>query len=136
MDEGFCILQLTFDEKQKPIDYRFIEINPAFEQQTGMKNALGRTVRELVPDVEPFWFDIYGTVALTGEPKRFTDYSQVMDQWFDLYAFRIGEPHEHKVALLFNDISDRKQAEERLHRAAKLDAFRVSLADALRPLAD
>jgi PAS domain S-box-containing protein len=136
MDEGFCILQLTFDEEQKPIDYRFMEVNPAFEHQTGIKNALGRTIRELVPDIEPFWIDLYGTVAMVGEPRRFTDYSQVMGRWFDVNAFRIGEPHEHKVALLFNDISDRKQAEERLHRAAKLDAFRVSLADALRPLAD
>jgi PAS domain S-box-containing protein len=143
MDEGFCILQLTFDEEHKPIDYRFIEINPAFEQQTGMKNALGRTIRELVPDIEPFWVDIYGTVAVTGEPMRFVNYSQVMGRWFDVNAFRIGEPHEHKVALLFNDISEqqaalreRKQAEEISRRAAELDAFRLSLADALRPLAD
>jgi PAS domain S-box-containing protein len=136
MDEGFCILQLTFDDAQKPIDYRFIEINPVFEQQTGLINALGRTVRELVPDIEPFWIDLYGTVALTGEPKRFIDYSHVMGRWFDVNAFRIGEPHEHKVALLFNDITDRQQAEERSRRTAKLDAFRISLADALRPLAD
>jgi PAS domain S-box-containing protein len=136
MDEGFCILQLIFNEEQKPIDYRFVEVNSAFEQQTGLKNALGRTIRELVPNIELFWIDFYGTVALTSEPKRFTDYSRVMDRWFDANAFRIGEPHEHKVALLFNDITDRKQAEERLHRAAKLDAFRLSLADALRSLAD
>ena len=136
MDEGFCILQLIFDEGQKPINYRFIEVNPVFEQQTGLKHALGKTIRELVPEIEPFWIDFYGTVALTGEPKRFIDYSRVMGRWFDANAFRIGEPHEHKVALLFNDITDRKQAEERSRRAAKLDAFRVFLADALRPLAD
>ncbi|MEP0925513.1 PAS domain S-box protein, partial [Leptolyngbya sp. ST-U4] len=136
MDEGFCILQVIFDVEQKPIDYRFIEVNPAFEQQTGLKHALGRTIHELVPEIEPFWIDLYGRVAMTGESLRFTDYSRVMDRWFDANAFRIGEPHEHKVAVLFNDITERKQAEERLHRAAELDAFRVSLADALRPLAD
>ncbi|MEP0919788.1 PAS domain S-box protein, partial [Leptolyngbya sp. DQ-M1] len=136
MDEGFCILQLIFDEEQKPIDYHFIEVNPAFEQQAGVKNALGKTVRELAPNIESFWIDLYGTVALTGEPRRFTDYSQVVGRWFDVNAFCVGEPHEHKVALLFNDITERKQAEERLRRAAKLDAFRISLADELRPLAD
>jgi PAS domain S-box-containing protein len=136
MDEGFCILQLIFDEEQKPIDYRFIEVNPAFEQQTGLKHALSRTILELVPDIELFWIDLYGRVAVTGEPKRFTDYSRVMDRWFDVNAFRIGEPHEHKVALLFKDITDRKQAEEMSQRTAKLDTFRLSLADALRPLAD
>jgi hypothetical protein len=55
------------------------------------------------------------------------DYSPVMDRWFDVNAFRIGEPQEHKVALLFNDISDRKQAEELTRRAAELDGFRLSL---------
>jgi PAS domain S-box-containing protein len=136
MDEGFCILQLIFDKEQKPLNYHFMEVNPAFEQQTGIKNALGRTIRELVPNIEPFWIDRYGTVALTGEPKRFMDYSPVMDRWFDVNAFRIGEPQEHKVALLFNDISDRKQAEELTRRTAELDGFRLSLSDALRPLAD
>jgi PAS domain S-box-containing protein len=136
IDEGFCVVEVLLDTDDTPINYRYLEINPAFEQQTGIKNALGRTVRELIPGVEPFWFDIYGMVALTGEPKRSTDYSQAMDQWFDLYAFRIGEPHEHKVAVLFNDVTSRKQTEEILRRAAELDAFRVSLADALRPLAN
>jgi PAS domain S-box-containing protein len=117
MDEGFCILQLIFDEEQKPIDYRFIEINPAFEQQTGMKNALGRTIRELVPDIEPFWVDIYGTVALTGKPTRFVDHAESMERWFEAYAFRIDEPHERKVAVLFNDISARQQAQETLQQA-------------------
>ncbi|MDZ4874956.1 MAG: Sensor histidine kinase RcsC [Chroococcidiopsis cubana SAG 39.79] len=111
MDEGFCILQLIFDEEQKPIDYRYIEINPVFEKQTGMKNALGKTIRELVPDMEPFWFDIYGKVALTGEPTHFEDHAVAMDRWFDVNAIRIGEPHERKVGVLFNDITARKQAE-------------------------
>jgi PAS domain S-box-containing protein len=117
MDQGFCILQLIFDEQHKPIDYRYIETNPVFERQTGMKNALGRTIRELVPDIEPFWFDIYGTVALTGEPTRFVDHAESMGRWFDINAFRIGEPHERRVAVLFNDISARKQAEETLQQA-------------------
>jgi hypothetical protein len=59
-----------------------------------------------------------------------------MSRWFDVNTFRIGEPHEHKVALLFNDITDRKRAEALSRRAAELDAFRLSLADALRSLAD
>jgi len=111
MDAGFCILQLICDEEQKPIDYRYIEINPVFERQTGMKNALGKTIRELVPDIEPFWFDIYGKVAFTGEPTHFEDHAVSMGRWFDVNAFRIGEPHERKVAVLFNDITVRKQAE-------------------------
>ena len=117
IDEGFCILQLIFDEEQKPIDYRYIEINSVFEQQTGMKDALGRTIRELVPAIEPFWFDIYGAVALTGVPKRFVDHAESMGRWFDVYAFRIGEPEERQVAVLFNDVTQRRQMEASLLQA-------------------
>jgi PAS domain S-box-containing protein len=117
MDEGFCILQLIFDDNQKPIDYRYIEINGVFEQQTGMTNALGRTVRELVPGIEEFWFEIYGTVALTGKPKRFVDHAVSMGRWFDVYAFRIGEPQDRQVAVLFNDVTARKQMEGDLYQA-------------------
>jgi len=116
IDEGFCIQQVIFDEAGKPIDYRFLEINPAFEKQTGIKDALGKTIRELVPDIEPFWFEIYGNLILIGEPVRFEHHAKSMDRWFDVYAFCVGEPQEHKVAVLFNDITERKQAEEALQR--------------------
>lgn len=112
MDEGFCILKLIFDEANKPIDYRYIDINPVFEKQTGMKDALGKTVRELVPNIEPFWFDIYGRVALTGESTQFEDHAVSMNRWFAVNAFRIGNPDDKHVAVLFNDISQRKESEE------------------------
>lgn len=66
MDEGFCILQLVVDGEGRPVDYRHVEINPAFERQTGVKGALGKTLRELVPAIEPFWFEVFGKVARTG----------------------------------------------------------------------
>ena len=99
MDEGFCIVQLIFDENKKPIDYRYIEINAVCERQTGMRNALGKTVRELVPGIEPCWFETYGKVALTGEPTRFEDHAASMGRWFHVNAFRIGEPDKRQVAV-------------------------------------
>ncbi len=137
MDEGFCIVRLIFDAEERPVDFRYIEINPAFEQQTGMKEALGRSIRELVPDIEPFWLEAYGRVALTGEPTRFVDHAKSMGRWFDVYAFRTGEPHERKVAVLFNDITQRKQAEDAVREAARRkDEFLATLAHELRnPLA-
>lgn len=114
MDEGFCILELLFDAEQRPVDYRYLEINPAFERQTGMRGALGRTIRELVPEIEPFWREHYGRVALTGEPTRLVDYAASMGRWFDVNAFRIGEPEECKVAVLFTDITARKRREAHL----------------------
>ncbi|MEG4324781.1 ATP-binding protein [Microcoleus sp. herbarium5] len=111
IDEGFCIIEVLFDANDTPIDYRFLEINPVFEQQTGLQQAVGKTARQLVPDIEDHWIKIYGQVALTGEPVRFENGSEAMNRWFDVYACRTGQPEARKVALVFKDISDRKRIE-------------------------
>ncbi|TDH24617.1 PAS domain S-box protein [Segetibacter sp. 3557_3] len=114
MDQGFCVLEIIFNESNTPINYRFVEANPMFEKQTGLVGAIGKTARELVPDLEPHWFELYGRVALTGEAKRFNEGSKAMGKWFDVFAFRIGEPGSLRVALLFTDITERKRSEEAL----------------------
>lgn len=136
IDEGFCIIEVLFDENDTPLDYRFLEINPTFEQQTGLRQAVGKTARQLVPDLEDHWIQIYGQVALTGEPARFENGSVAMNRWFDVYACRMGEAQARKVAIVFKDISDRKLREEISRQTAEFNAFRLSLTDALRPLAD
>ncbi|MEG4996609.1 PAS domain-containing protein [Microcoleus sp. B4-D4] len=114
LDEGFCVIEMLFDENEKPIDYRFLEVNPAFEKQTGLVEAVGKTAREMLPDLENYWFEMYGKVALTGEPLRFEHGSEVMNRWFEVSAFRTPEPQSRKVALLFKEISDRKHSENLL----------------------
>jgi PAS domain S-box-containing protein len=115
IDEGFCIIKMLFDKSGRPVDYRFLEANPAFAKQTGLANAVGQRMRELAPQHEEHWFQTYGRIALTGEPERFVNHAQHLDnRWYDVYAFRIGQPEERKVAILFNDITDRKRAEESL----------------------
>lgn len=119
IDEGFCVLEMIFDEADYPIDYRFLEANPMFERLTGLQDAIGKTARELIPNLEDQWFEIYGKVALTGEAVRFIDSSEAMGRWFDVYAFRIGGPASRRVALVFNNITERKQAERRLVELAE-----------------
>jgi PAS domain S-box-containing protein len=114
IDEGFCTIEMIFDESGKPIDYRFLEVNPSFEKQTGIKNARGKRMREIAPEHEEHWFQIYGKIALTGQPARFEKEASHLQRWYDVYAFRVGEPHEKKVAILFNDITERKRDEGRL----------------------
>jgi PAS domain S-box-containing protein len=116
IDEGFCIVEVIFDPDEKPIDYRFLTVNPAFEKQTGHKNVIGKTVREIVSFHENEWFERYGKVALTGESIRVEDRSEGFDGWYEVYAFRVGEPELRQVAILFNNITDRKQAEEELRQ--------------------
>lgn len=109
IDEGFCIVEVLFDKKKKATDYRFLEINPVFEKQTGLKNVVGKTMRELAPDTEDHWFEIFGHVASTGTPRRFQHEAKPLHRSYDVYAFRIDEPREHHVAILFNNIPDSKQ---------------------------
>jgi PAS domain S-box-containing protein len=108
MDQGFCIFEMIFDEQSKPIDYRFLETNPVFENLTGLKDPIGKTARELVPNLETHWFDTYGRVATTGEPERFVEGSEAMGRWFEVSAFPIGRDSK-RVALLFSDITERKK---------------------------
>jgi PAS domain S-box-containing protein len=117
IDEGFCTVEVLFDENDHPIDYRFLEVNPSFEKQTGIKDAQGRRMREIAPHHEEHWFEIYGRIALTGEPVRFENQAAQLHRWYDVYAFRVGEPVERKVAILFKDITEHKQAEEALRKA-------------------
>jgi PAS domain S-box-containing protein len=116
MDEGFCILEILLDDDGRPQDYRYVEVNESFTRHTGMADALGRTIRELVPDIEPFWIATYGRVALTGEPVRAESHAAGLGRWFDVNAFRIGAPHERRVAVLFNDITGRKRADAERER--------------------
>ena len=76
--------------------------------------AQGQWVSEAVPGLEPHWFEIYGRVGITGEPARFENFAEPFGRWYDVHAFRTGMPEEHRVAILFNDITDRKQAEDKL----------------------
>lgn len=114
MDEGYCIIKLYFDADGQACNWRYEEVNPAFEKNNGLVNATGKTIRELTPAIEAKWFAIYGQVARTGEPLRFEEYSEAFQRWFNLYAFRIGDPAAQLVAVLFTDITLRKQTEEAL----------------------
>jgi PAS domain-containing protein len=71
LDQGFCTVEVLFDHAGVATDYRFLDLNPAFEQQTGLHGAAGRLMRDLAPQDEEHWFRIYGDVALTGTPVRF-----------------------------------------------------------------
>jgi len=112
IDQGFCTIEVLFDEHGKAVDYRFLMVNPAFERQTGIANATGRRVREIAPFLEEHWFRIYGQIAMTGEAMRFENSAAELNRHYEVSAWRIGEPEERKVAVLFNDISHRRRAEE------------------------
>jgi PAS domain S-box-containing protein len=137
IDAGFCVIEMIYDAEGRPYDYRFLEVNPAFERQTGMRDATSKTMREHIPHHEEDWFQIYGRVAETGEPVRFVNEARALGRWFELYAFRVGEEGDRRVGVLFNDITERLRAQRALEQEARRkDEFLATLAHELRnPLA-
>lgn len=114
IDEGFCVVEMLYDGAGKANDYRFLQVNPAFEDQTGLKDAVGRRIRELAPDHEAYWFEIYGEIARTRQPQRFENRADALGHWYEVFAFPIDDPALHRVGVIFNDIATRKRAEQAL----------------------
>lgn len=137
IDEGFCIVDVIFDDDGNATDYEFAEVNPAFEVQTGLADAAGRRMRELRPGHEQHWFDTYGQVARTGTPIRFTERAgELDDRWFDVYAFALGPTAPYRVGILFRDVTSPRASAEALREAEERQAFLLELSDALRTLSD
>ena len=118
IDEAFGIVQVLVDAAGKPYDYRFEEVNAAMEKQSGLVEAAGKTIREMVPDIEPKWIERYGRVAVEREATRFVEHSAAMGYWWDVYAMPIGAPDELRIGILFTDITARREAEEELRQLA------------------
>lgn len=130
IEAAFAIVQVKFDADDRPVDYRFVEVNPAFERQTGV-DLRGKWVTEFAPELEQFWFEAYGHVAKTGEPANFESYARAFERWFDVRAVRVGDPSERRIAILFNDVTERRDAENRLRISealARENVQRVQLA--------
>jgi diguanylate cyclase (GGDEF)-like protein/PAS domain S-box-containing protein len=113
MTTGFALHDVICDEQGKVVDYRFLEINPAYEQLTGLKasSIIGRTVLEVLPGTEPYWIEIFGCVALSGEPTSYENYSKELGRWYQVRTFcpKIGQ-----FAVIVSDITERKNFEESL----------------------
>ena len=110
IQEGFALHEIITDTSGAPVDYRILDINPAFEAMTGIPTAkwVGRTMREFAPSVDPSWIERCGHVALTGEPIHFEHYFKDLARWFQVHAFC---PEPRQFAFLIFDITERKRAE-------------------------
>jgi PAS domain S-box-containing protein len=116
MTEGFAVHEIITDEHGTPVDYRFLEINPAFERLTGLrrKQVVGKTHNEVLPDDSPKWVQMCGEAALTGKPVQFEDYSRALKRHYEVVAYR---PAPRQFAVIFMDIAERKAGEEALRKS-------------------
>ncbi len=110
---AFALHEMICDSDGAPVDYRFLEVNPAFEQMTGLKAAdlVGRTILQAMPNTELHWIERYGRVALTGESIHFEEYSGELDRYYDVTAY---SPRKGQFAVMFLDITQRKKMEQQL----------------------
>jgi len=124
MLDGFALHEILCDTRGRPVDYRFLAVNPAFERITGLKaeQILGRTILEILPETEPYWIEAFGRVALTGEPAFFESYAKTMDKHFEVKAF---QPEPNRFACIFADITERKLAGEILRKVNEELELRV-----------
>ena len=122
MEEGFALHEIITDESGAPIDYRFINVNDAFKESTGLKDVEGKTIKELIPETESTWIRKYGSVALTGETIRFESFSEEIGKNYSIVAF---SPAKNQFATVFFDITKRVKAERAL--AAEKERLRTTL---------
>jgi PAS domain S-box-containing protein len=125
MMNGFAYHKVLFDDQGKPVDYIYLEVNNAFEKMTGLKkeDVVGKRVTELIPGVEheqANWIEKYGSVVLTGKPISFENYSEGLRRWYSVSAYSPGTPY---FATVFEDITERKQAEERERKEHEETSF-------------
>jgi len=119
MVTGFALHEIICDGQGQPVDYRYLEVNPAFERLTGLaaSELLGRTVREALPAVEKYWIETFGQVALTGKPIAYENYFADLGKYYETWVF---SPRPGLFAVVFSDVTARKHAEESLHESRRL----------------
>jgi PAS domain S-box-containing protein len=126
LDDGFCTIEVLEDSDGQPTDYRFLETNRAFEQQTGLTDVIGRRMKELEPNHERHWFEIYGRIVRTGIAERFEDRADALGRWYEVFAFPVDEPRQKRLALIFRDILDRRRTEMALRKSEERARAMVS----------
>ena len=131
MTAGFALHKIICDAEGKPVDYRFLEVNPAFERITGLlaKNLVHHTVKEILPGTEHYWLEEFGRVALTGRPVALENYSSELQKYFSVWAFC---PKPEHFAVVVSDITERKQYELELQeKNSLLDGTLQATADGI-----
>lgn len=112
MQTGFAEQTLVFDEYGNVEALVYADVNPAFESETGLpRTVIGKSIKEVMPNFEDFWYNAFVEVGLTGKPKQHTNYVKDVDRWFDVFIF---SPGKGRVAQIFLDISEQMRLTTRV----------------------
>ncbi len=104
MFTAFALHEVITDKNGKPVNYRFLDVNPAFEKMTGLKarDIIGKTVLEILPNTEPYWIEKFGNVAITGKPDTITEYARELDKYYEVHGYC---PQKGRFAVNFIEVS-------------------------------
>ena len=104
MISAFSYYRMVYDAQGNPVDYVFLAVNRAFEQDTGRTRdqLIGTSVKSIYPETEQYWIDSFGRVAKTGVAEQITNYSSVFQKWFSILAY---SPQKDCVAITVSDIT-------------------------------
>lgn len=135
MGQGFAQAKLIRDREGNATDYRIVKVNPAFERLLGLPLAdvVGRTAREIMPELEDWWIETFDRIVRDGKPERFEHELGAVGRWYDVFACSRGSD---AFTVLYEDITERKRVESEIRASNDRRAFLLELEDALRPLAD
>ena len=122
IDEGFAIVDVIFDKENKPYDFRYVELNPAYEKLTGIKgkDVIGKTAKELKLDFEDYRYETFGKVAVTGESIRSINEAKSLNIWADEYVFKIDLEKDNRIGILFSDITEKVMHDRKMEELMKM----------------
>jgi two-component sensor histidine kinase len=137
MDQGYLLVDVIFDEAGRAVDIEYVEANPAAIHVVG-DDMTGRRVGEAGVYYEPYWYEVWGRVARTGKGERLQRYSEPLKRWFDFFVFKPApkDRESRRVAVLFQDATERRKAETAARDSEERHTFMLKLSDALRQLRD
>lgn len=111
IDQGFCVVEMISGPDGRAVNYRFLEVNRAFSEQTGIFSPVGRTMLDIRQGPEEIWLEHFGRVARNRSPEHFESSAPTTERCFEIYAFPFGDPDLGQIGVLFQDVTERKQAE-------------------------
>lgn len=116
MHQGLAVFRIIYNEKDDPVDYEYLLVNPNYEKLTGLhqKEIIGKTIQEVFPKTEEFWNERFQTVACCGEPAYYENHSNELHRYYDVTVYR---PRSNQLAVILSDITDHKEIESKMRNA-------------------
>jgi len=115
MNEGFALCRMIYDENMSPVDWVILKVNNALERNAGLtsRQLIGKRITQIFPNLDPFWFKVFGQVAMEGKKTTFQKFFPELNRNYEISAF---SPLPDQFATIITDITKRKAADERVRK--------------------